>query len=245
MVPEPDHSRVPSSGDLILAIETSNPTAHAGAAGVALGRLAPKGAEILAQEPLSLESRLDDDLMPAIDRLMRRFGAPPRGLAAIAVSVGPGGYTSVRIGVSGARMIARATGARTYAVPTAMVGAIAASREVPHGTTLAVCLAWKNAEAWVHRFRAGDPPIALDAGSIMLGSQIEPEAVIVVEPAFASHVSRAGSDRVVPIRVSASDVVRACAHTAPSGPDSLVPLYPREPEAVTKWRARGMERDGA
>src|SRR5690606_14076465 len=92
---------------LTLALETSNPSHHAA---VALGVVHPPSAparsifskvdvELLSLEPLQPVSRHEDDLTPAIARACERAGVAPAQLQQIAVSVGPGGYTSLRMGV--------------------------------------------------------------------------------------------------------------------------------------------------
>src|SRR5690606_6181880 len=56
-----DDQHVP---DLIRAMETTKPAAHEGAAGVAVGRIDGSRVEVIAEEPVRMESRVDDDLMP-------------------------------------------------------------------------------------------------------------------------------------------------------------------------------------
>lgn len=151
-----------SVGGYTLAIEISNPssgvrgelraipgdTGSPGEAGpgVALGRLGPTGlAEHLGTELLREGTRHDDDLMPAIDRLCGRLHARPSELGAIAVSIGPGGYTSLRIAVATAKMLAEATGARPVPVPSASV----AAWRLPTALAPAVvCLASKGDSAY-------------------------------------------------------------------------------------------------
>ena len=120
-----------------LAIEISNPssgprgridvpdsgTVLAGP-GIALAPLNDDGSHDTPDTELLHESgRHDDDLMPAIGRLFRRAGARASDLARIAVSVGPGGYTSLRIAIATAKMLAEATGAEVVPVPSASVAA--------------------------------------------------------------------------------------------------------------------------
>ena len=82
---------------LTLAIETSNPSAHENAAGVALVRLREGEPQIIGIEHLRTASRHDDALMPAIERLFDAANLAPQDLDRVAVSIGPGGYTSTRI----------------------------------------------------------------------------------------------------------------------------------------------------
>jgi tRNA A37 threonylcarbamoyladenosine modification protein TsaB len=63
--------------------------------------------------------------MPAIDRLFRRLGLTPESLRGgpVAVSIGPGGFTGLRIAVSTAKMLAETLGVKIIAVPSALVAA--------------------------------------------------------------------------------------------------------------------------
>src|SRR5438093_318429 len=138
--------------DLCLAIEISNPSAQAGA-GVALARV-DTPPRVLGVENLAPERRHDDDLMPAIDRLFRRLGRAPKELALVAVSIGPGGFTSLRISIAAAKMICEATGCACAGVPSAEV----VSRRVGAPGPLAVALSSKNDTAFISRFSAPGKP---------------------------------------------------------------------------------------
>ena len=99
--------------DFLLAIETSNPSSWTpgspAAPGVAAARLVNGAPELLGVEPVDVAGR-DDDLMLRIEALTSRFGITPRQLASVAVSVGPGGFTSVRIAVKGMKLAMPALG---------------------------------------------------------------------------------------------------------------------------------------
>jgi tRNA threonylcarbamoyladenosine biosynthesis protein TsaB len=57
-----------------------------------------------------------EKLLPMIDSVMCRAGLPASALDVIGVTVGPGSFTGIRIGLAAARGIARATGARMVGV---------------------------------------------------------------------------------------------------------------------------------
>ena len=60
-------------------------------------------------------------IVPAIDSLSRRLGWTSRDLREIYVSAGPGSFTGLRIGITLAKTLAFATGAKVFAVPSVRV----------------------------------------------------------------------------------------------------------------------------
>ncbi|SDC13065.1 tRNA threonylcarbamoyladenosine biosynthesis protein TsaB [Pelagirhabdus alkalitolerans] len=81
----------------ILAIDTSND-----AMGIAL----VKDKQIIASYTSINKNKHSTRLMPAIDRLMKDANIEPSQLSKIAVAIGPGSYTGVRIGLSIAKTMA-------------------------------------------------------------------------------------------------------------------------------------------
>ncbi|HEY2107772.1 MAG TPA: tRNA (adenosine(37)-N6)-threonylcarbamoyltransferase complex dimerization subunit type 1 TsaB, partial [Candidatus Binataceae bacterium] len=59
-----------------------------------------------------------ESVVGAIDGLLRRSGLSIRELAAIAVGIGPGSFTGLRIALSYAKGVALATGCAIVGVPT-------------------------------------------------------------------------------------------------------------------------------
>jgi len=57
-------------------------------------------------------------LIPTIDRVMKRARVRLDALDALAVSIGPGSFTGLRISVATAKALAKATGVKIAAVPT-------------------------------------------------------------------------------------------------------------------------------
>lgn len=227
-------------GALTLAIETSNPSAGSGGRsgpGVALGRVSSPGhADLIDLELLAPGRPHDAELIPAIDRLTRRAGVRPAELGAIAVSVGPGGFTSLRIAVSTAKMIAEPNGARCIAVPSALVASI----RVAHAQAFAVALAGKHDSAFATVF---DRPGAMRGeGRLIRAADIASLGVklLVADDYLPAPIREACAGAGVEVRPPEFDA-EACL-LASSGlpaidPLALLPIYAREPEAVTKWRA--------
>ncbi|HEX8875523.1 MAG TPA: tRNA (adenosine(37)-N6)-threonylcarbamoyltransferase complex dimerization subunit type 1 TsaB [Phycisphaerales bacterium] len=221
---------------LTLAIETSNPSAH----GPGHASVAARVDGVIHTEPVA--AGREDDLMPAIDRLFRRLARTPRDTARIAVSIGPGGFTALRVSITVAKSIAFAVGAPCIAVPTAHALAAAARRD-GIADSLAVLLASKGDSSFAAVFPAGSiEPVsqrlitAADLDELPVTSLVADQFLPETMQAKAAHRALA----LHPPRYSAAHVLELgeslAARHGPTPIDALAPLYPREPEAVTKWR---------
>lgn len=189
--------------------------------------------------------------MPAVERLTRRLGITAREIRRVAVSAGPGGFTSVRIAVTTGKMIAEAVGAECVAVPSALVAArkvfgmgggagvsSAAKAGAGVGGGVGVALASKGEGVYLTRF---------DGEGVMVeGREATWEtaawgsfAVLVADRFLPARFREEAVRRGVEVREAEFDPA-ACfeASEGLAGVDAvhLLPLYPREPEAVRKWR---------
>lgn len=217
---------------LTLAIEVSNPST--GHAGIAIGS---REQGSLGSEPVNSGDGRTDDLASAIDRLTRRLNLEPRGLSRIAVSTGPGGYTSLRIAVATAKMICEATGAECIAIPTARIAALRAKARGP----FAVVLASKDNTAYATAFAT--PTQQVGEGHLIDAAAV---ATLGVSTLIAdSFLPPAIHDAATAARITLEPLTldpAAClelSFDAPAiDPIALLPIYPREPEAVTKWRLK-------
>jgi tRNA threonylcarbamoyladenosine biosynthesis protein TsaB len=82
------------------------------ATGVATSALVDDG-ELLGERVSRAQTLLED-----VDALLRQGGAHPRDLDALAVGIGPGSFTGVRIGLAAARGLALSLGLRGAGVST-------------------------------------------------------------------------------------------------------------------------------
>lgn len=73
---------------------------------------------LLAEDSLDVRQRTAQTLSPAMQRLLRDVGWKPRDVELVAVTVGPGSFTGLRIGVTAAKTFAYATGAGVLGVNT-------------------------------------------------------------------------------------------------------------------------------
>ena len=224
---------------IILAIETSQRSG-----GVALrDRDGNAHVEMLR----TATGRHDDDLMPAIDRLFRRASLVPSdlGSGSIGVSIGPGGFTGLRIAISTAKMLAEATGAKLIAVPSALVVAESASLEILVDSDLVVALSAKGASAWCTRLKrassewhiVGEPGLhdarSLDftnVAAVLADDHLPPPLRAACESAGLS-VHQPTFNPVACLNIAG----RMIARNEFTDSVRLLPLYPRPPEAVSLW----------
>jgi tRNA threonylcarbamoyladenosine biosynthesis protein TsaB len=146
----------------------------------------------------------------------------------IAVGIGPGGFTGLRIGIATARALAQARD-----LPLVGVSSLAALAAPHEGRVVAVGDA-RRGEVFAASPGAFEP-VALAPEA--LAERIVPGAVAVGDGAvrFREVLERAGA--TVPAddsplhRVSAVQVARLGAEGEPAGRDALLPDYRREPDA--------------
>ncbi len=94
---------------MLLAIETSS----------SVGSIALcDGAVLRAQRTFSHGLQNAARVLPLIDEVCRERGITAKDITDVAVSIGPGSFTGLRIGVTLAKTLAFATGAKLLAVPT-------------------------------------------------------------------------------------------------------------------------------
>lgn len=233
-----------------LAIEISNPSSWEMGdplPGLALGEVEHGGAcRVLGEEAIDPTRPHDDDLMPALDRLCKRLDVKPSDIHSICVSVGPGGFTATRVAVTTAKCLAAAVGggvgASVVPVPSALVAARRAMDANGTLDSVLVLLAAKGSSVYAQRVtRAGvnDEGAAFDVAELKLdGVQLllaDRFARAAIEPRVKESEER-GIRMQRPVFTPAA-LLQASIGLEGVEATRLLPLYPREPEAVTKWRA--------
>lgn len=120
-----------------LAIETAG--LHGS---LAAGEVSDEGCRVVESFPLPTDARSARTLAPALDALLKRLDWPPASLSAIAVAVGPGSFTGLRVGVATAKTFA-------YATQTAILGidTLDALAEAADGPTSADAGLWAVLDA--------------------------------------------------------------------------------------------------
>lgn len=76
------------------------------------------GTAALAEETWHARRRHDDQLFPAIERVLALAGSTMGEVTRAAVAIGPGSFTGLRVGIAAVQGIARAAGIAVVGVPT-------------------------------------------------------------------------------------------------------------------------------
>jgi len=211
---------------LLLAIDTSTRWASVA--------LAEEGA-VRSQRVWESNRNHGAELMPAILELLQAAGRRVHDLSGIAVAIGPGGFSALRVGVAAAKGLALPLGLPVAGVSTYDVEVFRIRGEAE--TVFAVVNAGSSGVAWARYDRS--------AGEGRTASGVEsPESLIARAPAGAifcgeggsrlEGLAQAGSIRnaTPPTRDPAALVTLACMQFergAPDDPAALAPEYARPP----------------
>ncbi|VDC32880.1 tRNA (adenosine(37)-N6)-threonylcarbamoyltransferase complex dimerization subunit type 1 TsaB [Pseudogemmobacter humi] len=151
----------------LLAFDTS--AAHCAAALVTDGRT------FAGYEPM--QKGQAERLIPLLDAMLAGAGLGWRDLGGLAVGIGPGNFTGVRIAVSAARGLALGLG-----LPLAGISAFELMRGSADGGPQLVSLAAPRDQAYVQSFRGGQPqgrPRLIDPGAPPADLAIGPGTCVI------------------------------------------------------------------
>jgi tRNA threonylcarbamoyladenosine biosynthesis protein TsaB len=218
------------------------------AAGAACSAAVAADGALRAARRLTTVHGQAEAMVPLVDQVMREAGLDPAALDVVVVTIGPGGFTGIRVGLAAARGIALATGARLLGVTS--FAAVAAP--IPAGgETRLVALESRREDLYVQLFDgAGRPlgaPMALlpPALEAAVAAAVGAAALVVAgDAAERAAAALAGRARTRLLADSAPDAMGALAaarHSGPASgePDPVRPLYLRAPDATLPRPAAG------
>jgi len=186
-------------------------------------------------------------LLPAIERAVAEVGGW-REIELIAVGIGPGSFTGLRIGVSTGRALAQARGLPLAAVAStaALAAGIAELPEAASRSRLALIDA-RRGEVFA-AFDPGTgprPPLAVAPGELaerlgageLRGAVAGGDGSIRFRPEIEAAGVEVLPDESPAHRLSARQICLLAAKTPPVEVEQLVPMYLRRPDAE-RWHER-------
>ena len=213
----------------------------------AVGVLKPDGAAIERRDdpPAGARPQHASRLLELLAAAMEEAAVGWQDVARLAVGVGPGGFTGLRIGVATARGLAQSTGVAL--VPVSTLRALASAAREPRRTLLRLRRAGRSPRRGVRRRlgarrvrRLGEQllapaarspdalaaalsrlpaPLTVGDGSVRFRAQLAPAGAVIPPDGAAAH------------RVSALAICRLAAAAPPVPPRELLPDYLRRPDA--------------
>ena len=168
--------------------------------------------------------RHEETVMPAVDKLLAEAGVSPEELTAVAVDVGPGSFTGVRIGVCHGNAMAMALG-----LPIVPVNALEALAYpfLSGGAPVAAVIDARNGNGYGALY-------APDGGVLIppCAMEIEPFLKSLPEDAILTGTGFPGADGALP---QSSSIAHIAAGRA--GERAASPLYLRPSQAERKQRS--------
>lgn len=217
----------------LLAIDTSTQFAS-----VALY----DGRTVLGEGTWHAHRRHDDHLFPEIERLLALSGVPLADVTRVAVAIGPGSFTGLRVAIAAAQGIARGSGAAAIGVPTLDV---AAQPFAASGLRVCALIPAGRGEHYAAMYR-GRRGTWARRSAILVGSIADLVRTVAMDTLFAGEIDDATAaelrERLGPraILPPASATLRRAGHLAEIGwsraelgetvdAEALEPLYIRPP----------------
>jgi tRNA threonylcarbamoyladenosine biosynthesis protein TsaB len=217
----------------LLAIDTSSAYAS-----VALF----DGHAVLAETTWHAQRRHDDHLFPEIERMLGLGGVAIGDIAQVAVAIGPGSFTGVRVAIAAAQGIARASGAGAIPVTTLDIAArpFASSR-----TRVCALIPAGRGEHYAAMYRERHGTWQCTSG-IAIGTIADLARAIAMDTVFVGEIDDATVAELHAVLgeraavAPASARLRRAGHLAQIGweraaagaavaPEALEPLYIRAP----------------
>ncbi len=226
----------------ILGIETSTKTGSV--AIISRDRL-------ICQYTLSIDITHSERLMATVDRVLKDARMSLKDIEGFAISIGPGSFTGLRVGIATVKGLAFATDLPVAAVPT--LKALAWNL---YYSSYPICplqdAKKKEVYAALYRFEGTTLVQTMDERAIsivelsrmMTGPVVfTGEASVVfrpeIESVFGTRANFAPISHCLPSAASVADIgLNMISEGRTTSPDDLVPMYVRRPEAEVVWEKR-------
>ncbi len=233
----------------VLAFDTATPATTVALSGLDVapgGQEAERTLELRDDPPHGGRPRHATRLLGLITEVMERTGTGWEEIDRIAVGVGPGTFTGLRIGIATAKALARAAKIPLVGVSTLHALALGAAQTEGHPAVAAILDARRGeafAAVWETSALEGADPPALSPRALAPASLLEslrpfgPGLLAIGDGALAFREQLERAEFYVPDDASELHRVSAAAHCRlahlkpVAQPDELHPDYQRQPDA--------------
>ncbi|HEY8123807.1 MAG TPA: tRNA (adenosine(37)-N6)-threonylcarbamoyltransferase complex dimerization subunit type 1 TsaB [Methylocystis sp.] len=227
----------------ILAIDTALPAVSACV-------LDHDAAEPIAAESIEMERGHGEALLPLIQRVMSKVEGGFASLDRVAVTVGPGSFTGIRIGLAAGQAIALACKAEIVGVST--LAALAAPLiSDPFDGLIAAAIDARHDKIYIAAFAPdGRPLLAPRRMQAQEALRALGSGPLLLTGSGAPLLAKEARARGVPVRIAsertAPDIVIVARLGFAARPESAParPLYLKEPDVILPG-ARAAEKNGA
>ena len=211
---------------LILAFDTS-----VAACSVALCR---DGA-VVARAREIMDRGQAEALMPMIEQVMEAGHASYRDLDRIAVTIGPGSFTGVRVGLATARGLGLASAKPVVGVLTTEVLAFAVPAQERAGRMVLAAIDTKRGDLYVQRFDRDGRPLSesLAMNPQDLAHAFSSDAIVVVGDGAETAVAALGAHAIVSSADPLPDPALLAQLAANRAPTPPLPVYVHPPAITT------------
>ncbi len=198
--------------------------------------------EILARRFEAMARGQSERLVPMIEAVMTEAGVAYGALDAVAVTLGPGGFTGVRIGLATARALALACARPVIGISSFEAAAAAVPEAERRGRSMAVLIDAKRRDLYAQAFSADLAPLtepraiapeALDGflpqGPLILAGDAAAQGDAALRPAGRDLLAASAPGHVDAVRVAELAAGRPC--PPPDAPPPR-PIYLRGPDVT-------------
>lgn len=212
---------------IVLAMDTSTSACSA-----ALWR----DGTVLAHRLRVMARGQSEALMPMVAEVMAEAGLEFAGLDLLAVTVGPGAFTGLRIGLAAARGLALASGVPLAGVSTPLAVAAGVPLAERQGRTILAAIDSRRDEAWIQAFTADLSPLGAVAALLPEQAAVLASGPLVVVGDAAAAILERRPDALASQAPAWPDAARvaelAAAQWAAGCALAPEPLYLRPPDVT-------------
>jgi tRNA threonylcarbamoyl adenosine modification protein YeaZ len=187
--------------------------------------------------------REHDDVMPTIATLAEDLSVSPQLIKLVVLSIGPGGFTGLRTSVAIAKMVSLVSGAKIVAIESAITTVVSSE---PQPGSYFVISGVKQDSFWLSKVTPGGEFWQCNSGLSSLEEfqsrlgEVEGVFGDTYAPEIVSELCASSDTPFLPVAPTATSLLHLGQKYFQKGvftnPLALVPLYPREPEAVRLWK---------